>query len=130
MALKVGLIPIICIGESFTERKRNYLEVLFKQLEECVPENKTVVIAYEPIWAIGTGLTPSYNEILKVKEDIKEFLTKKKNISDVKVLYGGSVSSKNFSEIMINTGVNGALIGGASIDSKQINKILSYCYFN
>ena len=103
-----------------------------KQLEECVPDklNKTIVIAYEPIWSIGSGVTPTYDEILKVKEHISEFLMKKKNISDVKVLYGGSVSSKNFSEIMINTGVNGALIGSASIDLRQINKILSYCYFD
>ena len=85
---------------------------------------KQLVIAYEPIWAIGSGLTPTVDDINEVKESCKNFLNKTKKINDVKFLYGGSVNSRNFFEIKDKCKVDGALIGGASLLEKEITNIL------
>ena len=83
-----------------------------------------LIIAYEPIWAIGTGLTPTIDDITEVKESCKKFLKKNKKIDDIKFLYGGSVNSQNFFEIRNKCKVDGALIGGASLLEKEITNIL------
>jgi len=94
-------------------------------LEECIPKNLgQLIIAYEPIWSIGTGLTPTVSDIIEVKESCMDFLKKKKKITDVKFLYGGSVNSQNFFQIRDKCKVNGALIGGASLLEKEITNIL------
>ncbi len=129
---KNKLTPIICIGESLDQRKKNiHLNVLSKQIVECIPkELKDIVIAYEPIWSIGTGITPSSDEILEVISFIRNFL-KKNNFSDKSsILYGGSVNSANIDLIISASKADGVLIGGASIETNEINKILSYFYFN
>lgn len=105
-AISVNLIPIVCIGESEGEDT-------FKVLEEQIKGiDKDVILAYEPLWAIGTG---EHASIEKVKE-VKEFL------NDRKVLYGGSVNAKNIQQYL--TIMDGVLIGGASLDFEEFNKIL------
>ena len=96
-----GISPIVCIGESIVERKKKtYEKFILKQLDECIPRNiSEIIIAYEPIWAIGTGLTPSVEDIIQIKTLCKNYLKKEKNIERLTFLYGGSVNSENFSEI-------------------------------
>jgi triosephosphate isomerase len=126
IAIKNNITPIVCIGESFLLRqKKSYLKFVCQQLEECIPKNlKQLIIAYEPIWAIGSGLTPTVDDIIEVKESCINFLKKNKKINEIKFLYGGSVNSLNFFEIRDKCQVHGALIGGASLLEKEITKIL------
>ena len=127
---KFNLKPIICIGESIDLRKKGkYLSFLESQLNECVPNVKEIIIAYEPIWSIGTGLIPSSQEILEVNNFVKKYLWKKKKIKKVSFLYGGSVSSKNIKNIIDNSDIDGALIGGSSLMEKEISKIISIFNF-
>tara|TARA_B100001123_G_C14861551_1_gene848209 strand:- start:5 stop:742 length:738 start_codon:yes stop_codon:yes gene_type:complete len=122
------LNPIVCVGESLKERQNGkYLETISKQLDECLPEKlKSIVIAYEPVWSIGSGSTPTFKEISEINDYTNNFLCKQKKIQKVSFLYGGSVNSKNFFDIMNHCNVNGALIGGSSIKFDEINKILLY----
>ena len=100
-------------------------EVLSKQIIKSIPKNSNnnnTIIAYEPIWAIGTGLTPSIDEIKDIHNFIKNEIHDYKNF---KILYGGSVKSTNSKEILNIDSVDGVLVGGASLDIKEFNKILS-----
>ena len=126
IATKNNVIPIVCIGESYLLRQRgSYLRFIYEQLDECIPkELKQLIIAYEPIWSIGSGLVPSIDDIIEIKEICMDFLKKNKKIDDIKFLYGGSVNSKNFFEIRDKCKVDGALIGGASLLEKEITNIL------
>ena len=97
-----------------------------KQLDICVPKNlNEIIIAYEPIWSIGTGLTPTLQEIIEVKEFVYDFLKNNKNINKVIFLYGGSVNAQNAKDILIGANVDGSLIGGSSIKIEEMNKILT-----
>ena len=126
IAIENNIIPIVCVGESFLLRKnKSYLKFIYKQLDECVPKKmRQLVIAYEPIWAIGSGLTPSIEDIKEVKENCKKFLKTNKKIDNINFLYGGSVNSQNFLEIKDKCKVDGALIGVASLLEKEITNIL------
>jgi len=114
------MIPIICIGES--EEIRNsgeYLDFLEQQISESLPSNFQdfeFIIAYEPIWAIGTGKVPTNAEIQEIIELIR-------GITNKKILYGGSVSEKNSQKLAQIKGLDGFLIGGASIHSDKLIKI-------
>jgi len=118
--------PIICIGESSEEKNKNLTEdVLYTQISKSIPNNATkdfVIIAYEPIWAIGTGLTPSLEEIDNIHSFIKNEI---QNFVNYKILYGGSVNSNNASEIMDLKNVDGVLVGGASLYASEYKKILN-----
>ncbi|MDX1949660.1 MAG: triose-phosphate isomerase [Rickettsiales bacterium] len=121
-AIQNGLIPIICVGENLTEREaNNHKEIVSKQLEISTKNlNGKFVIAYEPVWAIGTGKTAQKAEILEMHQFIKS------KFPSIKILYGGSVNENNYSEILNINSVDGLLIGGASIDFQKFSKI---CHF-
>tara|TARA_B100000575_G_scaffold181455_1_gene145707 strand:+ start:1444 stop:2163 length:720 start_codon:yes stop_codon:yes gene_type:complete len=124
--IEENIIPVICVGETLEEKEKNLTEeILFTQIKESIPNlanNQNALIAYEPVWAIGTGLTPTLDEINEVHELIKNFDNKLKNF---KVLYGGSVKSSNSKEIKELNHVDGCLIGGASLKVDEFNIIIS-----
>ena len=119
------IIPIICIGETLEQKKMHKThEVLKEQVINSLPPNsskESVIIAYEPIWAIGTGMTASLEEINNIHEYLKKDI---KEIEDYKILYGGSVNSKNASDIMNLENIDGVLVGGASLKADQFSEIL------
>ena len=88
--------------------------------------NKNIIVAYEPVWAIGTGLTPTISEIDEIHSNIRNMLTNYvgKNSDKISILYGGSVNSKNASEILSLKNVDGALVGGASLNAREFCKII------
>ena len=118
--------PIICIGETSEEKNKNLTkDILYAQISNSIPNNATkdfVIIAYEPIWAIGTGLTPSLEEIDNIHSFIKNEV---RNSENYKILYGGSVNSNNASKIMALKNVDGVLVGGASLDALEYGKIMN-----
>ena len=120
------IIPIICIGETLEQKEKKITkEVLTKQILESIPEIANfdnALIAYEPIWAIGTGLTPSNGEIAEVHDFIKNINNKFNNF---RVLYGGSVKASNSADINGLKNVDGCLVGGASLKVDEFNSIIS-----
>jgi triosephosphate isomerase (TIM) len=124
-AQKAGLIAIICIGETEAERKSGAtLSILTQQLAGSLPDEATsqnTVIAYEPVWAIGTGLTPTAGDILEAHNHIRSEIIKRfqQDANNIKLLYGGSVKPSNAVELLSITNVNGALVGGASLKSSD-----------
>jgi triosephosphate isomerase len=114
------------VGETLEQKKNNQTkEVLSKQIRKSIPKNSNnnnTIIAYEPIWAIGTGLTPSVGEIKDIHSFIKNEI---RDYENFKIIYGGSVKSPNSKEILKIDNVDGVLVGGASLDIKEFNKILS-----
>ena len=98
------------------KEKNTYKDFILKQLTECIQKIKCpeLVIAYEPIWSIGTGIIPKVEDIIEIFELIFSFF-KKEKIEKFQILYGGSVNSSNFKEINSIDKINGALIGGASL---------------
>lgn len=118
LCLENAITPIICIGESLGQYEAGKtLEVLETQLKECLPDAEGFWIAYEPVWAIGTGLTPSPEEIFSVHAYLRE------KLSSTKLLYGGSVNEQNVSGILANSNVEGVLVGGASLILEKISFI-------
>ena len=120
-AWRAGLVAIICIGETHAERQQGAaLDVLSKQIAGSVPNTATpanTVVAYEPIWAIGTGLTPTAADIAETHAHIREKLTEKLGpvAAKMRILYGGSVKPSNAAELLGVDNVDGALVGGASL---------------
>jgi triosephosphate isomerase (TIM) len=125
-----GLIAIICIGETLDQRKGNKaLNVVSTQLKGSLPEGATAantVVAYEPVWAIGTGLTPTVAEVAEVHTHIRADLAKLMGEEgpNVRILYGGSVKPSNATELMSAANVNGALVGGASLKAADFIGII------
>ena len=121
-----NIIPVICVGETLEQKEKKITKsILSKQLEEGLPDisnYENTLIAYEPIWAIGTGLTPSLEDIQEVHEFIKQI---DKKLNNFHVLYGGSVKSSNSQEINGLESVDGCLIGGASLKVEEFNRIIS-----
>ena len=119
LLLSKNIIPIICVGESLEIKNKKITNQFIKsQVKECVPDNinSNLVIAYEPLWAIGTGITPDYEEIFNVHTVIMNQLP---NIDNLKIIYGGSVNTENCSKILKLNSVHGALIGGSSLKFKD-----------
>jgi len=119
-AIAGGLIPVICIGETLEERDAGRaVEVVTRQLRGSVPGDARpteIVVAYEPVWAIGTGRTPTTGDIAEVHDAIRaELATLVGDSGTVRILYGGSVKPENAGEILAVGNVNGALVGGASL---------------
>lgn len=126
-ALAAGLIPIMCVGETLTQREKNEtLDHIKNQLEKGLKsvskdDIKNVVLAYEPIWAIGTGHTATSKQAEDVCAYIRKVLTEmydKKTADEVSILYGGSVNEKNAKELFSKKNIDGGLIGGASLKSE------------
>ena len=130
-AIATGLIAIICVGE--TERQRDAgatLDVIGAQLLGSLPDgasSATVVIAYEPVWAIGTGRTPTLPEIADVHLFLRSRLTSRMGADalEVRLLYGGSVKPSNAAEIFALPNVDGALVGGASLKAADFGAIVA-----
>ncbi|WP_375205894.1 triose-phosphate isomerase [Hyphococcus sp.] len=120
-ALRAGLTPIICVGETKAEREAGKaLDVVGAQLSGSLPETgEAYVVAYEPVWAIGTGLTPTNDDIGNMHDFIRA-----KTPEGTRLLYGGSVKPGNAKEILAITNVNGALVGGASLKADDFYPII------
>jgi len=119
-AWRAGLVPIVCIGETLAEREAGKtLAVLETQLTGSVPAGATaskLVVAYEPVWAIGTGKTPTTPEVAAAHAHIRNVLGGlTAEAAAVRLLYGGSVNSRNAAELLAAADVDGALVGGASL---------------
>lgn len=130
-AHRAGLAAIICLGETLKERKAgNALRIVGHQLKGSLPVTanaKNTVIAYEPVWAIGTGMTPSLGDV----EEVHTYLRKRLKIlcpdgatEHMRLLYGGSVKPDNAAEFFSTPNVDGALVGGASLDAKDFLQIV------
>ncbi|MCZ4282052.1 triose-phosphate isomerase [Kiloniella laminariae] len=121
-AIKAGLIPIICIGETEGQRvSGDTLKVVEQQVRESLPDEATsvnVVLAYEPVWAIGTGKTATPDDVAEVHNFIRGLLDRhfdEATDGKLKILYGGSVKPSNAAELLGVSNVDGALVGGASL---------------
>jgi triosephosphate isomerase len=131
-AQQQGLIAIICIGETLAEREAgNTIKVVEGQLNGSLPMEAAAantVIAYEPVWAIGTGKTPTAADVAEVHARIRAVLEKRLPDGDqVRILYGGSVNPKNAAELMAVENVNGGLVGGASLKGEDFWAIAEAC---
>ena len=128
-----GLRAIICVGETAADRKLGKtLEVVGKQLTASLPGNcvsRNTVIAYEPVWAIGTGLTPTTDDVSEVHDFMRARLKRRFRDQGVKMrlLYGGSVKGANAPELLSVQNVNGALVGGASLTITDFWPIVQSC---
>jgi len=131
-ALKNDLIPIICVGETLKERKKEQTESKVKlQVEAalsglCDEDVKKVVIAYEPIWAIGTGESATPEEANRVIKHIRQVIKAMYSAiaDEVRIQYGGSVKPHNVEEIMKQEDIDGALVGGASLDAESFSQLV------
>jgi len=134
ISLANGLIPVFCCGESLGERQAgNQNEVIMKQLSESLfhlnsEAMEKVIIAYEPVWAIGTGLTATIEQADEMHSFIRKSLAEKygNNLADnTYILYGGSCNSENSRSLFLNQHVDGGLIGGASLKADEFLTIIS-----
>ncbi|MCC6758306.1 MAG: triose-phosphate isomerase [Candidatus Omnitrophica bacterium] len=135
-ALKHQLTPIVCIGEVLAEREGGKtFDVIKTQLDGSLvnltaAEIENIVLAYEPVWAIGTGKTASPAQAQEVHKFIREWLTKKFDAAianKVRIQYGGSVKPENTAELMGQPDIDGALVGGASLKSDSFTAIVKNC---
>lgn len=134
--MQAGLTPIVCVGETLAEREagltvkvvQEQLEVILT-LEDNCPEFSSAVIAYEPVWAIGTGRAATAEQAQAVHEEIRAFI-KLKNAGaaqEMRIIYGGSVKASNAAELFLKPDIDGALIGGASLEARQFIEIGKLC---
>lgn len=129
-AHRAGTAAIMCVGESLKQRKAGEtLKIVQGQLRGSLPETctaKNTVIAYEPVWAIGSGLTPSVEQVAEVHNALRKALVRRfgDEGARMRILYGGSVKPSNAAELMAVPHVNGALVGGASLTAKDFFGIL------
>jgi len=132
-AWRAGLTAIVCIGETQHQRDAGQtLDICCGQLNLSLPEgarSDNLVVAYEPVWAIGTGLTPTVGDVEQIHRFIREFLMARlsREGARIRILYGGSVKPSNARELMAVANVNGALVGGASLKAADFLAIASGC---
>jgi triosephosphate isomerase (TIM) len=134
-AYRYGLVPIVCVGETLEEREKDLtLKVIQKQINEGIAglsgENaKKLVVAYEPVWAIGTGRTATPAQAEEVHLKIRELLTVLYTApvaQGIRILYGGSVKPDNVSELMKQPNINGGLVGGASLEADSFTQLVKF----
>lgn len=124
------IIPVICIGENEEEKNKNKTNVVIeRQLKPVLNELKkcgsqTILIAYEPVWAIGSEKMPDAQTIENVANFIRDLTQSQAINTDIRILYGGSVSVTNATTLKKITGIDGLLIGGASLDFQELKKIV------
>jgi len=131
--LRAGLSPIVCVGETQGEREAGKTEeIVARQLETSLPRLKTptaadLVVAYEPIWAIGTGVTATPEQAQEVHELLRDRLRQMlgEGAEEVRLQYGGSVGPANIQALMAQPDIDGALIGGASLDPESFASIVA-----
>lgn len=132
-ALKFNLAPLICVGEKLEERKKGRAkEVVETQIRKSLlgieaSEGKKVIVAYEPVWAIGTGETATPEQAEEMHSYIREILEEIWDASVanlIRIQYGGSVKPENIKELMAKKNIDGALVGGASLDSASFTRII------
>ena len=128
IAIKAGLKIIFCIGETLKEKKsKKTNQVLARQIKKglnSINNKSNIIIAYEPVWSIGTGLIPKLKDLIKSISFIKSKFSKK----SPKILYGGSVNNSNIAQLKNISSIDGFLIGGASQDSKKFIDIIKKTY--
>ncbi|WP_258360916.1 triose-phosphate isomerase [Moorella sulfitireducens (nom. illeg.)] len=133
-ALRHGLVPIVCVGETLAEREAgNTLDVVGRQVQEglqglAADQVETLVVAYEPVWAIGTGRTATAADAQEVIAFIRETLRAMygEKARATRIQYGGSVKPENIAELMAQPDIDGALVGGASLDAVSFAAIVNY----
>lgn len=134
-AFGFGLTPIVCIGETLEERDAGNAEtVVATQLEQSLAELTAsdlirIVLAYEPVWAIGTGRTATPTQAQQIHAFIRQWISGKfdqTSADGLRILYGGSVKPENISELMAEADIDGALVGGASLEAESFSKIVNY----
>ncbi len=134
-ALSFNLSPIVCIGETLAERDAGKEEeVVASQLERSLAELTAndlirIIAAYEPVWAIGTGRTATPEQAQQMHAFIRQWIAQKFDRSTaegLRILYGGSVKPENISELMRQTDIDGALVGGASLEAESFARIVNY----
>ena len=132
--ISVGLQTIICVGETEEEKNKGLTnEIVCTQLKNSMPSisiDTNTIVAYEPIWAIGTGRIPSLVEIQTVHKELRSLISKIKGIetaNKMRILYGGSVKQTNAKDIFTLEDVDGALVGGASLKSEEFIGIANLC---
>ncbi len=124
-ALRAGITPIICVGDTLDQRDAgDVLKIITSQMTDSIPdgaEAQTIVIAYEPVWAIGTGRVATSEQIAEVHKLVRELLVKRFGDAgaNTRILYGGSMNPGNAAEILSVAEVNGGLIGGASLKAED-----------
>ena len=125
-ATKSGLKVIFCIGETLDQKRKKITnKILLKQITlglQKVQRRKNIIIAYEPVWSIGTGILPKPDDLFNTINFIK------KKVRNIKVLYGGSVNPKNINELKLIKNIDGFLIGGASQEAKKFIDIIKKTY--
>ncbi len=130
---KKNIIPILCIGENIKEYKKNKsIEICKKQINYIIKKKnikilENIIIAYEPIWSIGTGKNANIDHINKIHNSIKKYIysLNKKIYNKFKIIYGGSVNYKNFKDIISQKNVDGLLIGNSSLNIKEFINIIN-----
>ena len=134
-AIDAELIPVFCVGETEVERESGQtFSVLDKQVKKGLEgyfakDLGTLVIAYEPVWAIGTGKTATKEQAQEAHEYIRSLIDRnfdKTLAQSVRILYGGSVKPANVSELMAMPDIDGALVGGASLEAESFSKIVNF----
>jgi triosephosphate isomerase len=132
-AWRAGLTAIVCIGETGSQRDAGQtLDICGGQLQGSLPDGAragNLVVAYEPVWAIGTGLTPTVKDVEQIHQFIRQTLSDRfsREGAGMRILYGGSVKPSNARELMGVANVNGALIGGASLKASDFLAIAADC---
>ena len=131
IAIEKNLSPVVCFGESRESYENGITkDFVCSQLKECFEDIKAenIIIAYEPIWSIGTGITPETNEINEIHNTIRDYCKNHLKFMPESVLYGGSVTDKNCKNLITGAHIDGFLVGGASLDGNSFARIVNNCF--